>query len=272
MSCDERTRSCVRRRLFSLRRSSTADRSDGGLRRCAWGQIRGRAHLQGPADSPVDLLRTQGSTGRSHAPAATCYVCKVLCTRQSLCKTSVLLSTSMAIPPQLQRKTEPAGPRWVYTPRVRGNPRSDMIQVPRAEPRAGAAAVPGWASRGSLKGCSRATWYRRRARDRKRNQETLSSAWRPDTACGLRTRDNGAGATARRVSRKCGRYGNEVDHIQPLDRGGEAYAPSNLQVLCRGCHIQSYRYSASRFKLDNLSNLLNFESQKAQLELFHTAP
>ena len=72
VSCDERTRSCVRRRLFSLRRSSTADRSDGGLRRCAWGQIRGRAHLQGPADSPVDLLRTQGSTGRSHAPAATC--------------------------------------------------------------------------------------------------------------------------------------------------------------------------------------------------------
>ena len=36
---------------------------------------------------------------------------------------------------------------------------------------------------------------------------------------------------------KCGRYGNEVDHIQPLDRGGEAYAPSNLQMLCRGCHI-----------------------------------
>ena len=35
----------------------------------------------------------------------------------------------------------------------------------------------------------------------------------------------------------CGGYGNEVDHIVPLERGGAMYDPANLQVLCRGCHI-----------------------------------
>ena len=41
--------------------------------------------------------------------------------------------------------------------------------------------------------------------------------------------------------RSCGAYGNEVDHIQPLDRGGEPYQPDNLQALCRGCHIAKTR-------------------------------
>ena len=36
----------------------------------------------------------------------------------------------------------------------------------------------------------------------------------------------------------CGRYGNEVDHVVPLDRGGDPWDPENLQVLCRGCHIR----------------------------------
>ena len=40
---------------------------------------------------------------------------------------------------------------------------------------------------------------------------------------------------------KCGRYGNEVDHIQPLDRGGDPWALENLQCLCRGCHIAKTR-------------------------------
>ena len=35
----------------------------------------------------------------------------------------------------------------------------------------------------------------------------------------------------------CGKYGNEVDHVLSLRRGGAAYALENLQVLCRGCHI-----------------------------------
>lgn len=42
----------------------------------------------------------------------------------------------------------------------------------------------------------------------------------------------------------CGRYGNEVDHITPLDRGGDPYAESNLQVLCGGrggCHASKTR-------------------------------
>ena len=42
----------------------------------------------------------------------------------------------------------------------------------------------------------------------------------------------------------CGDYGNEVDHIVPLERGGAAYDPANLQVLCRGCHISKTRREA----------------------------
>ena len=36
---------------------------------------------------------------------------------------------------------------------------------------------------------------------------------------------------------ECNRYGNEVDHIVPLHRGGEPWALDNLQALCRACHI-----------------------------------
>ena len=37
---------------------------------------------------------------------------------------------------------------------------------------------------------------------------------------------------------RCGRYGNEVDHIEPLHQGGDPWALDNLQVLCRDCHIR----------------------------------
>lgn len=37
--------------------------------------------------------------------------------------------------------------------------------------------------------------------------------------------------------RHCGRWGNECDHIVPLDRGGAPYDPDNCQCLCAGCHI-----------------------------------
>jgi 5-methylcytosine-specific restriction endonuclease McrA len=30
--------------------------------------------------------------------------------------------------------------------------------------------------------------------------------------------------------------GQHVDHIVPLDQGGAAYDPANLQVLCIACH------------------------------------
>ena len=36
---------------------------------------------------------------------------------------------------------------------------------------------------------------------------------------------------------RCGGYGNEADHIQPLEQGGAMFDPANLQCLCRGCHI-----------------------------------
>ena len=36
----------------------------------------------------------------------------------------------------------------------------------------------------------------------------------------------------------CGRKGRlEVDHKTPLEDGGEMYMLTNLQCLCRGCHI-----------------------------------
>ena len=38
--------------------------------------------------------------------------------------------------------------------------------------------------------------------------------------------------------RECGLAGRlEVDHVVPLDEGGDLYDPAGLQVLCRGCHI-----------------------------------
>ena len=37
---------------------------------------------------------------------------------------------------------------------------------------------------------------------------------------------------------KCGRPGRlECDHIRPIKDGGERYAMSNLQTLCRACHF-----------------------------------
>ena len=41
--------------------------------------------------------------------------------------------------------------------------------------------------------------------------------------------------------RGCGKYGNEVDHVTPLHKGGEPWNPANLQCLCRGCHIAKTR-------------------------------
>jgi 5-methylcytosine-specific restriction endonuclease McrA len=37
---------------------------------------------------------------------------------------------------------------------------------------------------------------------------------------------------------RCQRLGEELDHIVPLDAGGDAYAASNLQLLCAEHHRQ----------------------------------
>ena len=34
----------------------------------------------------------------------------------------------------------------------------------------------------------------------------------------------------------CGRAAEEVHHLTPIDKGGDAYALSNLVALCRRCH------------------------------------
>ena len=42
--------------------------------------------------------------------------------------------------------------------------------------------------------------------------------------------------------RSCGRAGRlECDHVTPLQMGGDPYDPSNLQTLCRTCHIAKTR-------------------------------
>ena len=42
--------------------------------------------------------------------------------------------------------------------------------------------------------------------------------------------------------RSCGRAGRlECDHVIPLEAGGDPYDLSNLQALCRGCHIAKTR-------------------------------
>ena len=39
--------------------------------------------------------------------------------------------------------------------------------------------------------------------------------------------------------RVCGKPGRlEADHVVPLERGGDAWDPDNLQCLCRSCHIE----------------------------------
>ena len=45
----------------------------------------------------------------------------------------------------------------------------------------------------------------------------------------------------------CGGYGNEVDHITPIDRmaaDADLCALDALQTLCRGCHIRKSRAEA----------------------------
>ena len=42
--------------------------------------------------------------------------------------------------------------------------------------------------------------------------------------------------------RKCGKAGRlEVDHVLPIHKGGAVYLESNLQSLCRDCHITKTR-------------------------------
>ena len=42
------------------------------------------------------------------------------------------------------------------------------------------------------------------------------------------------------------RYGNEIDHCQSLHQGGLPWDESNLQVLCRSCHIEKTRGENTR--------------------------
>ena len=39
--------------------------------------------------------------------------------------------------------------------------------------------------------------------------------------------------------RSCGRAGRlEIDHVTPISKGGDLWNPSNLQALCRPCHLR----------------------------------
>ena len=48
---------------------------------------------------------------------------------------------------------------------------------------------------------------------------------------------------------KCGKAGRlECDHVRPLKASGDPYDLSNLQALCRTCHIQKTRLENQRVK------------------------
>ena len=66
---------------------------------------------------------------------------------------------------------------------------------------------------------------RREANDRRRPSST---AWRRARATALH-RD-------RYRCVQCGRAAEEVDHIRPRAMGGDVYALSNLQSMCKPCH------------------------------------
>ena len=59
-----------------------------------------------------------------------------------------------------------------------------------------------------------------------------------------RVRRQALGAAGWRCA-ACGDYGNEVDHIVPLERGGAPFDAGNLQALCRRCHIEKTRREAA---------------------------
>lgn len=40
---------------------------------------------------------------------------------------------------------------------------------------------------------------------------------------------------------ECGRYGNQCDHIQPMEQGSTMFDRANLKCLNRGCHIEKTR-------------------------------
>lgn len=40
---------------------------------------------------------------------------------------------------------------------------------------------------------------------------------------------------------QCGAIATDVDHVQPIERGGDCWAPDNLQSLCAPCHGRKTR-------------------------------
>ena len=47
--------------------------------------------------------------------------------------------------------------------------------------------------------------------------------------------------------RECGKAGRlEVDHVTRLQDGGDPWDPSNLQTLCRSCHVSKTRAENAR--------------------------
>ena len=40
---------------------------------------------------------------------------------------------------------------------------------------------------------------------------------------------------------KCGAIAVDVDHVQPIEQGGDPWNPANLQSLCRPCHGRKTR-------------------------------
>lgn len=53
----------------------------------------------------------------------------------------------------------------------------------------------------------------------------------------------------------------EVDHIQPVSQGGDEWEFTNLQTLCRGCHIAKTRRESGQHSPEYLAQIEAWEAE-----------
>lgn len=85
--------------------------------------------------------------------------------------------------------------------------------------------------------CATPATYRGRCpiHSKERNRETHSSPHRIYSTRRWRLLRR-AILTDEPLCRECGTIATDVDHIVPMEEGGEAWAPANCQPMCHECH------------------------------------
>ena len=65
---------------------------------------------------------------------------------------------------------------------------------------------------------------------------------------------------------KCGRAGRlECDHVKPVSAGGEEWEASNLQALCRQCHVEKTRSEAVTGEPGYIADVAAWERYRATM-------